>query len=250
MKKNGGLAVSLTSMHSSGRARSQRGLSIIELMVGVAIGLFIVGGAIKLFVDMFGNNRRLVLETRVNQDLRAAADIIARDVRRAGYWQGAASALNVAPGAEPTPNPYAAYGAASTTAGSIEYAYDRDGNSTVDTAEQAGFQLTGNQINMIVGGAAQPLTDPATVRITRFEILNAASGVQWGELWQHCPCVAIASGATGACPTLSTSASRPQLGSLWVDIVIEGQAATASSVTRQVVESVRLRNGQLRGQCP
>ena len=244
--------MSLTSMHSSGRSRSrsQRGLSIIELMVGVAIGLFIIGGAIKLFVDMFGNNRRLLLETRVNQDLRAAADIIARDVRRAGYWQGAASGLNPAPGSAPTLNPYAAYGAASTTSGSIEYAYDRDGNSAVDTAERAGFQLAGNQINMIVGGAAQPLTDPGTLRITRFEILNAASGVQWSELWQHCPCVAIASGATGACPTISTSASRPQIGARWVDIVIEGQAATASSVTRQVVESVRLRNGQMRGQCP
>jgi prepilin peptidase dependent protein B len=72
---------------------SQFGLSIIELMVGVAIGMFIIGGAIKLFVDMFGNNRRLLIEARVNQDLRAAADIIARDVRRAGYWSGAASAF-------------------------------------------------------------------------------------------------------------------------------------------------------------
>jgi prepilin peptidase dependent protein B len=67
------------------RLRRQRGLSIIELMVGVAIGMFIIGGAIKLFVDMFGNNRRLLIETRVNQDLRATADIIARDLRRAGY---------------------------------------------------------------------------------------------------------------------------------------------------------------------
>jgi prepilin peptidase dependent protein B len=234
-------------MRLSRRSRLQRGLSIVELMVGVAVGLFIIGGAIKLFMDMFSNNRRLVLETRVNQDLRAAADIIARDVRRAGYWRGAASALTASP---PTLNPYAAYGAASTTSGSVQYAYDRDGNSAVDAAERAGFQLAGNQINMIVGGAAQPLTDPATVRITRFEIVNAASGVQWSELWQHCPCVAIASGAAGACPTLSTSASRPQLGARWVDIVIEGQAATASSVSRQVVESVRMRNGQLRGQCP
>jgi prepilin peptidase dependent protein B len=234
----------------SPRSRSQRGLSIIELMVGVAIGLFIIGGAIKLFVDMFGNNRRLLLEARVNQDLRAAADIIARDLRRAGYWQGAASGLNPSPGASPTLNPYAAYGAASTTSSSVEYAYDRDGNSVVDSAERSGFQLSGNQINMIVGGTPQPLTDPATVRITRFEILNAASGVQWSELWQHCPCVGIASGAAGACPTIATSASRPQAGARWIDIVIEGEAATASAVRRQVVESVRLRNGQMRGQCP
>jgi prepilin peptidase dependent protein B len=232
------------------RSRSQRGLSIVELMVGVAIGMFIVGGAIKLFVDMFGNNRRLLLEARVNQDLRAAADIIARDLRRGGYWRGAASAVNVGPGAAPASNPYADYGASSTTSSSVEYAYDRDGNGTVDAAERGGFSLNNNQIYMVVGGASQPLTDPATIRITRFEIANAASAVQWNELWQHCPCVAIASGAAGNCSTINTSASRPQVGMRWVDIIIEGEATAASAVRRQVVESVRLRNDQLRGACP
>jgi prepilin peptidase dependent protein B len=235
---------------SSPRSRSQRGLSIVELMVGVAIGMFIVGGAIKLFVDMFGNNRRLLLEARVNQDLRAAADIIARDLRRGGYWRGAAAAMNLSPGAAPASNPYADYGASSATSSSIEYAYDRDGNGIVDAAERGGFSLSNNQIYMVVGGASQPLTDPATIRITRFEIANAASSVQWSELWQHCPCVAIASGAAGNCSTISMSASRPQVGMRWVDIIIEGEATAASAVRRQVVESVRLRNDQLRGACP
>ena len=76
-------------MLNTRRHRGQRGLSIVELLIGLAIGLFIVGGAIKLFVDNLTNNRRLLLETRVNQDLRAAADLIARDLRRAGYWRNA-----------------------------------------------------------------------------------------------------------------------------------------------------------------
>jgi prepilin peptidase dependent protein B len=224
--------------------RAQRGLSIVELMVGVAIGLFIIGGAIKLFVDMFGNNRRLMIEARVNQDLRAAADIIARDIRRAGYWQGAASAMNVAPGAVPTPNPYAA--ATVITGNSVGYAYDRGAG-----ASAAGFSLFNNAIYMTVGGASQPLTDPATVRITNFQIVNSASSAQASELWQHCACVGIASGAAGACPVnFSTSASRPQAVSLWVDIVIDGEAAAASAVRRQVIESVRVRNDQIVGACP
>jgi len=239
------------------RSRSQRGLSIVELMVGVAIGMFIIGGAIKLFVDMFGNNRRLLIETRVNQDLRATADIIARDMRRAGYWQGAAAAINVAPGTVPLANPYSAYGAASAASGSIDYAYDRDGNNTVDNAEQAGYSLSGNTIYTTFGGTAQPLSDPSTVRITRFEILNAASSVQWFDLAQHCPCVAIAaSGTAGGCTVAQIlaypegSPSRPQIGMRWVDIVIEGESPSLPAVRRQVVESVRLRNGQTRGACP
>jgi prepilin peptidase dependent protein B len=222
----------------------QRGLSIIELLVGVAIGMFIVGGAVKLFIDMFSNNRRLLLETRVNQDLRAAADIIARDIRRAGYWQGAASAMSPAAGSSPAPNLYAA--ATTVAANSISYAYDRGATA----ASAAGFSLSNNAIYMTVGGASQPLTDPATVRITNFQIANSASTAQTSELWQHCPCVAIASGAAGACPTLSTSVNRPQAISRWVDIIIDGEAAGASAVRRQVVESVRLRNDFIQGTCP
>ena len=40
--------------------QAQRGLSIIELMVGVAVGLFVAGGAAKLFVDNLSNNRRVL----------------------------------------------------------------------------------------------------------------------------------------------------------------------------------------------
>jgi prepilin peptidase dependent protein B len=229
-------------------SRSQRGLSIIELMVGVAIGMFVIGGAIKLFVDMFGNNRRLLIESRVNQDLRATADIIARDLRRAGYWQGASAAFNAAPGSAPALNPFADANVAAT---SITYAYDRGAG-----ASAAGFSFANNQIYMVVGGALQPLTDPATVRITRFEIANSASTVQWADLAQHCPCVGLGATAPGGCSVAAIvalpegSASRPQVGARWVDIIIEGEATTASAVRRQVVESVRLRNDQLRGACP
>lgn len=244
----GSLLLPSTLSRSSSRSPAQRGLSIIELMVGVAIGMFIVGGAIKLFVDMFSNNRRLLVEARVNQDLRATADIIARDLRRAGYWQGASSAFNTAPGARPELNPFSSANAASN---SITYAYDRGAG-----ASAAGFSFANNQIYMAVGGASQPLTDPATVRITRFEIANSASTVQWADLAQHCPCVALGASAPGGCSVAAIqalpegSASRPQVGARWVDIIIEGEATAASAVRRQVVESVRLRNDQLRGVCP
>lgn len=221
---------------------SQRGLSIVELMVGVAIGLFIIGGAIKLFVDMFDNNRRLLIETRVNQDLRAAADIVARDIRRAGYWSGAASAFNPPAGTAPAANPYAG---ATITANSIAYAYDRGAG-----ASAAGFSLSNNTIYMTVGAASQPLTDPTAVRVTDFRIANSASAVQMSELFESCPCYSVASGVAGACPNIATSASRPQAFVRWVDIIIEGEAPTASAVRRQVIESVRVRNDLVTGGCP
>ena len=86
--------------------RRQRGMSIIEMLVGVVVGLLVVAGASKLMIDSFGENRRLLLETRVNQDLRAAADLIARDIRRAGYWANAGSGVFSADGDEVPHNSY------------------------------------------------------------------------------------------------------------------------------------------------
>jgi prepilin peptidase dependent protein B len=233
---------------ASSPSADQRGLSVVELLVGVAIGLFIVGGAIKLFTDMFGNNRRQLVEARLNQDLRAAADIIARDVRRAGYFANAASALHPAASGAAF-NPYAQATVVGSTA--ISYAYDRGA-----AASAAGFSLAASQIFMSVGAASQPLTDPAVVQVSRFEITNAASSAQWFDLAQNCPCVAIAaSGTAGGCTVAEMLAlpeghvNRPQVGVRYVDIVIEGRSATDPAVQRQIVESVRIRNDQIRGAC-
>ncbi len=234
----------------NGLKSTQRGLSIIELMVGVAIGMLIVGGAIKLFTDMFGNNRRLLIEARVNQDLRAAADLIARDLRRAGYWRNAAS--GVAASASRPSNPYAAASATMLSASTVMYAYDRDGVDAVDDAtEQFGFRVNGNVIEMRVGTAWQPLTDPNTVEITSPTLIqNAASAIQWVSIAESCPCI-----GAGTCVAPSGAASVaagnwPEVGVRWVDIVIEGRSATDPRVTRRVVESVRLRNEAARGACP
>ena len=64
--------------------RAQRGLSLVELMVGVAVGLFVVAGASFVVATQLGDNRRLLLETQIQQDLRATMDIITRELRRAG----------------------------------------------------------------------------------------------------------------------------------------------------------------------
>ncbi|MES1161637.1 MAG: prepilin-type N-terminal cleavage/methylation domain-containing protein, partial [Rhizobacter sp.] len=64
----------------------QHGLSLIELMIGVAIALFIAVAGSTLLVGHLRENRALLLEARLTQDLRTAADLITRDLRRAGYW--------------------------------------------------------------------------------------------------------------------------------------------------------------------
>ncbi len=60
-------------------------------MVGIAVGLFIVAGATMVVTTQLGDNRRLLLETQLQQDLRATADIITRELRRAGAEGSATS---------------------------------------------------------------------------------------------------------------------------------------------------------------
>ena len=66
--------------------RAARGVTIVELMLGVAIGLMIAAGGVTFLSHNLREHRSLLLESRLMQDLRTVADIVTRDVRRAGYW--------------------------------------------------------------------------------------------------------------------------------------------------------------------
>ena len=64
---------------------SQRGLSMIELMVGATIALFITAAGGTLLVGQLRDSSALMLDVRLTQELRNTSELIARDLRRAGY---------------------------------------------------------------------------------------------------------------------------------------------------------------------
>jgi prepilin peptidase dependent protein B len=208
----------------------QRGLSIIEAMVGMAIGLVIVGGALKLFIDNLDSNRRLLLETRVNQDLRAASDLIARDLRRAGYWEQAASGVGQAGGASAVANPHAAIDSGST----VTYTYDKNAAESYT----AGFRRNEGRIDLRTASGWQQLTDPATMTVTRLDVTPIASTV---SLLSRCAVPSCPAGSATCPPTLTVRQFR---------ISIRGQAVADPRVIRQMEETVRVRNDLLAGSCP
>lgn len=214
-------------------ASRQRGLSVVETLVGLAIGLFIVGGALKLFADHLGVNRHLLLEARVHQDLRASADLIARDLRRAGHWEHAASGVWLTPETAPPPNPHAAI---EGSAGSgLSYSYDR-GAAQVGSA---GFRLVDGRIQLRTAPETwQEATDPAVLRVTRLDIVPVAREV---DLLSRC--------AIAACP-LGEASCPPRLVIRQIDIALQGQAVADARVVREIRETVRVRNDQVVGSCP
>ena len=77
----------------------QRGLSLIELMVAMLIGIVLISGAAKVYVDSkaaYGANEST---SRLQENARYAMSVIEPDVRMANYWgllKGAAVIANQA----------------------------------------------------------------------------------------------------------------------------------------------------------
>jgi prepilin peptidase dependent protein B len=220
-------------------SRRQSGLSIVELMVGVAVGLFVVAGATMVVSNQLGDNRRLMLETQVQQDLRAAADLIARDIRRSGYWGEAERSVWHATAASVDSNPYTPLQgiAAGMPASGVQFWYSRgaEDNVLVDASEHSGFRLQGGVIQMYTGGAWQALTDGTTLRITNFQLLLNSRDIAL-SCFTECP------GGGTACLPKQTVRD--------VTVVIEGAAVHDATVRRGAQSNSRLRNDVIQGACP
>nr|WP_067296776.1 hypothetical protein [Marinobacterium profundum] len=72
----------------------QRGISLIELMIGMLLGLLVSGIVVSMFVMTMGSTRQITSSIRLNQEVRTVMDLMVRDIRRAGYWDGSLAASN------------------------------------------------------------------------------------------------------------------------------------------------------------
>jgi prepilin peptidase dependent protein B len=220
-----------------GRRRGVRGMSLVELMVGVAVGLVVVAGAISLFATQVRSSRDTLLATRVTQDLRAAADLVARDLRRTGYWGNAINGTRAVGATAPLQNPYAAM---DPTDSSVAYGFSRDAveDDTLGDEEQFGFRLTEDGVLQMQtdSNTWQELIDPALVRVTEFTVTPTTVDLPLGNL-----CVAACPAATPGCPTVTVRR---------LDLLLRGQAVADPAITREQRLSVRLRNDQISGACP
>ncbi len=219
--------------------RGQRGLSLVELMVGIAVGLIVVAAATLLVTSQLADNRRLLLETQVQQDLRATADIITRELRRSGSSATAESyvANAVLPptfpagtGA-PVQNPYLGLTLSTGTQPEVDYQYKRRDGSV----GPYGYQLVGGVIKTNLTAAQtgwQDLTDSNVVVIDQFVLTPDSSAPVKLPCAKPCPVV------TGQ--PLDHCYPSIEMRSLTVKIV--GHSRSDANITRTIESKVRLRN--------
>jgi type IV pilus assembly protein PilW len=176
----------------------------------------------------------MMLENQVHQDIRAAADIVARDLRRAGYWAHAPRSVWPDTAVHALANPYAGVAATNTqvvyarSQDEVSYPEGTDDNN-VDLEEQVGFRFNAanKTVDMLVGPGWQALTDPNVLEVTQFDVNLTIRNVA-------APCAAD-------CP--SGPNGRPlQLQTREAVIVIAAQAKHDASIRRSVQSTLKLRN--------
>ena len=109
--------------------KTQRGYTLIELMISLVIGLVALAAVTSVFISMLGTNTTQMKTIRLNQELRGAMTNIVRDLRRSGFNAYAAQQLGP---------PIASFGFSQLTLGGIA-PVDGSAQSTVNFAYDATY---------------------------------------------------------------------------------------------------------------
>lgn len=144
------------------------GVTLVELMVGLVIGLIVILGVFSLYLATVRGGADTMQGVRLNQDLRSAMIVMTSDLRRAGYWNQDQSASN----------PFSlqhTLGFRVPDSSCVRFEYDRNQDGFIDfEAESFGFRFADGRIGML----AEP--DPTEV-LGRFNECSQEVGT-WVEL--------------------------------------------------------------------
>ncbi len=227
-------------------------------MVAMVVGLLVAAIVATMYVSIIRANSTTVQLSRLNMDMQAALDIIARDIQRTGYVSGAEAALERDTSGNPTSS--AASNAVHTAMFS---AVQLDGSGDPRDLNEASFQciLLRYDAN---GDGIIPTTGtgvaPELIGYRHHD--NAIEFRTWATLPQHCDdsnWTVLAGGDghlditgltfsldpdTATSSAIATSGAYNTSGQRGVIIKLTGQSATDDQIQLGLERKVRLRNDQ------
>ncbi len=239
-------------------SRLSRGLSLIELMIGLAVGSLIVAGALTVFAKISFSGLENVRMVRLNEQLRGTLDLMRRDIQRAGYveaWQGGDTTVD-----DLDTTAMGLFGIIEVNAAGdcITYSYDYVKDAAQATNEIFGFRLVGTEIRRKTTSAActegeadwpSPITDSEVViDILSFERdlgatpIEVDDGVGDGDgvcdAGENCTSfVVLNSDGDSLCETGETCLTRRK-----INVVLEGSLAADSDVTVRIQDEIKVKN--------
>ncbi len=200
------------------RPRTARGFSLVELMVALAVGLIVISAVLTLVLAIMKSNRQTIQATRLTQELRATAAVIASDLKRA---RGSADPLVAATATGGNPFKNIDY----TTEGCVRYAYADAVGGPFHVIVRP---TSGANADRVIMGGATTLPTCASV---------AAAGTKLGSDQVKITALTFAP-ATPAIPTADTVRS--------FNVTITGSLIDAdtqlASITRTITQSVYIRS--------
>ncbi len=222
------------------RRYRSRGLSLVGLLIGTAMGLVVVAGAGSVVAAHQRDQRAALSEARLMQDLRATSGLVARDLRRAGHWSAAASGVHLdGDGSAPLANPHAAITPVREPSSTVTLSFSSgpgDG-AAVGDSERFGFRLRAGAIELQLGvGNWQALNDPSILVITTFRVEPTVDEISLAAFCAE-PCAA---GST-VCPP------RQQIRSFALSLA--GRSSADPAIVRSLHTRVRARNDAVVGSC-
>ena len=270
--------------------KQQAGVTLVELMIGLLVGLIVVAAGTNIFSTSIRGQTDNINLIRLNQDMRAMMDIMARDIRRAGFVTSDPEANLTSLRNNPFFNGVFTDIAVQDEGACIVYAYNRDDDvnndgvtdetpSAVDSNERLGFSLSEGRLRIRLSGATnedcsdgswQNITEPEveitelTFRLTSTP-LNVTSmatdtdndGCYNGD--DQNPTVASSSCKTGnygnnLCDTgeacNTCTTGQACLYVRNVAILLTGRLRDDNAVTQTITEQVRVRNDKYLATAP
>lgn len=82
-------------MFMNKRIEQQSGFGLIELMVGLVVGMIVVAAALSLLTTTMASSNGSIKMTRLDQELRQVMTMLSRDLKRATSWDPAADVVRV-----------------------------------------------------------------------------------------------------------------------------------------------------------
>lgn len=79
----------------SARTKAQSGFGLVELMIGLAVGMIVVAAAMGLMTTSLSNSNDNIKMARLDQELRQVMTMLSRDLRRATSWDASVDVARV-----------------------------------------------------------------------------------------------------------------------------------------------------------
>ncbi|KJS10043.1 MAG: hypothetical protein VR73_00090 [Gammaproteobacteria bacterium BRH_c0] len=261
--------------------KSQLGINLIELMIGVAISLVILTGVLSVMLRVNVSGGEIVQSTRLNQQMRSALDLMSKELQRAGYvdWLAAwdqdgedgplsmdddvngDGKLNILDYYEAVTPVLNEMGLVQVNGNCILYSYDLDGDGGKSTGqfESFGFRLNNGAVQMRTSGNGhacdtgtwQSITD-SSISITSLTFtLDYVADVDDGDSTFYSYTVAPATEWSDTPLTACTpdvAGEVPEDGDVLclarrnIEIALEGQLASDAAVTMGLSTKVKIKN--------